>query len=205
MVRHRRGLFERAAVLQIGGDPGCPEAVVAELCGDAGRRRAPSDHRIGARLRQHVAGELARAAPDRAEQWSLGIARAAKWFPGLGVVAEKSVTARQERRAVRISPPPLPSYLRSVFTVAAQSLRVRKLASTGVGLGGEHLWFPRCKTGGVSDEGLTQMGFQGEVSSARLRLARHRPGQPAAPGRRSARSRPSRSRIASLPERVSSR
>jgi len=29
--------FQRAAVLKIGGDPRCPEAVVAELGGDAGR------------------------------------------------------------------------------------------------------------------------------------------------------------------------
>ena len=39
VVRHRRGLFERAAVLEIGRDAGCPEAVVAELGCDAGRRR----------------------------------------------------------------------------------------------------------------------------------------------------------------------
>jgi hypothetical protein len=66
--------------------------------------------------------------------------------------------------------------------VAAQSPRVQKRAGTGVGSGGEHLWFPRCKTGDVTGEALTQMGFQGEVSSARLRLARHRPGQPAGQG-----------------------
>jgi hypothetical protein len=35
MVRHRRGLFKRAAVLEIGGDPCRPEAVVAELEGIA--------------------------------------------------------------------------------------------------------------------------------------------------------------------------
>ena len=39
MVRHRRGLFQRPAVLEIGRDPRCPETVVAELGGDAGRRR----------------------------------------------------------------------------------------------------------------------------------------------------------------------
>jgi hypothetical protein len=37
-------------IIEIGGDPGCPEAVVAELCCYAGRRGAPPDHRIGVRL-----------------------------------------------------------------------------------------------------------------------------------------------------------
>jgi hypothetical protein len=40
MVRHRRGLFERAAVLEISGDAGCPEAVIAEFGCNAGGRRA---------------------------------------------------------------------------------------------------------------------------------------------------------------------
>jgi hypothetical protein len=40
MVRHRRGLFQRAAVFEIGGDPGRPEAVVAEFGFDAGCRAA---------------------------------------------------------------------------------------------------------------------------------------------------------------------
>jgi hypothetical protein len=31
VVRHRGGLFECAAVLEIGGDPGCAKAVVPEL------------------------------------------------------------------------------------------------------------------------------------------------------------------------------
>ena len=50
VVRHRRGLFERAAVLQIGGDTRRSEAVVAQLGGDTGCRSAPADHRIGVRL-----------------------------------------------------------------------------------------------------------------------------------------------------------
>jgi hypothetical protein len=37
VVCRRGGLFESAAVLEIGGDPGCPETVVAELGGDPGR------------------------------------------------------------------------------------------------------------------------------------------------------------------------
>ncbi len=74
VVRHRRGLFQRAAVLEIRRDPGRPETVVAEPGCDAGRGGAPTDHRIGVRLRQHRAGELAGAAADRAEQRPLGIA-----------------------------------------------------------------------------------------------------------------------------------
>jgi hypothetical protein len=48
--------------------------VIAELGCDTGRRRVPPDHRIGVRLRQHRARELAGAAADRAEQRPLGIA-----------------------------------------------------------------------------------------------------------------------------------
>ena len=73
MVRHRGGLFERAAILEIGGDPGRPEAMVAELGSDAGCRGAPADHRIGIRLRQHGVRQLVGAASDRAEQRPLGI------------------------------------------------------------------------------------------------------------------------------------
>jgi len=75
MVRHRGGLFEGAAVLEIGGDPGRPEAVIAELGCDPGRRGAPADHRVGVRLRQHRAGELASAAPDRPDSGPLGSPR----------------------------------------------------------------------------------------------------------------------------------
>jgi len=67
MVSHRRGLFERAAVLQVGGDPGRSKTVVPELCVDPGRGGAPTDHGIGVGLRQHGARENAGAAPDRAE------------------------------------------------------------------------------------------------------------------------------------------
>jgi hypothetical protein len=42
MVCHRGGLFKRAAVLEIGSDPGRPEAVIAELGFNAGRRGAPA-------------------------------------------------------------------------------------------------------------------------------------------------------------------
>jgi hypothetical protein len=57
MVSHHRGLFERAAVLEIGSDPGCLEAVVAELGFDAGCGCAAADHRVGVRLRQDGAAK----------------------------------------------------------------------------------------------------------------------------------------------------
>jgi hypothetical protein len=44
VVCHRRGLFESAAVLEIGGDPGCAETVVAELGFDPGRRAYASPY-----------------------------------------------------------------------------------------------------------------------------------------------------------------
>jgi DNA invertase Pin-like site-specific DNA recombinase len=45
MVRHRRGRLQGAAVLQIGGDPGRAERMVADRRADLGRRRAPTHHR----------------------------------------------------------------------------------------------------------------------------------------------------------------
>ena len=74
MVRHRGGLFERAAVLQVGRDPGRPEGVIADLRLDAGRRGAPADHGVGVRLGQGGRGQRVRPAADRAEQRPLGIA-----------------------------------------------------------------------------------------------------------------------------------
>jgi hypothetical protein len=41
MVCDRRGLFQRAAVLLVGGDTGRPEAAVAELGGNASGSGAP--------------------------------------------------------------------------------------------------------------------------------------------------------------------
>ena len=73
MVRHLRRLLQRAAVLQIRGDPGGAEAVIADLGHDAGRRRAASDHRIGVGLGQGRCGELVGTATDGAEQRSLGV------------------------------------------------------------------------------------------------------------------------------------
>ena len=50
MVRHGRGVFEGAAVLEISRDAGRSERVVAYLRPDAGRRGPPLHHRVGVRL-----------------------------------------------------------------------------------------------------------------------------------------------------------
>src|SRR5258708_37046564 len=52
VVRHRRGLLKRAAVLEIVGYPRRPETVVAGLWGDARPRRPPAVQPIGVLLRQ---------------------------------------------------------------------------------------------------------------------------------------------------------
>src|SRR5205085_1679620 len=62
MIRHCGRLLERSSVFQVGRDPGRPETVIAELRCDPGRHGAPADHRIGVRLRQHGARQLAGAA-----------------------------------------------------------------------------------------------------------------------------------------------
>src|ERR1700737_757364 len=63
-VCHRGGLFQGAPVLQVGGDPCRPEAVVGELGFNPSRGGAPPNHRIGVRLWEHRAGQLAGAAAD---------------------------------------------------------------------------------------------------------------------------------------------
>src|ERR1700724_1437908 len=67
VVRHGSGLFERPAVLQIGGDAGRAEAVIADFRGDTSGGCAPPDHRIGIGLGQGGQGELARASAYRAK------------------------------------------------------------------------------------------------------------------------------------------
>ena len=56
MVRHLRGLFERAAV---SGDARRAKGVVADARGDAGGFGAPLNHLVGVRLGQGIAGEPA--------------------------------------------------------------------------------------------------------------------------------------------------
>jgi hypothetical protein len=94
MVRHLRRLLQRAAVLQIRRDPGCPEAVIAKLGRDAGRRRASADHCIGVGLGQRRARQQPGAAADRAKQRPLGIFGDACAVNISGKVGLKVVVAR---------------------------------------------------------------------------------------------------------------
>lgn len=52
MVRHRGGTFQRPTILEIGGDPGCPERMVSDRRLDLGRDRAPTYHLKGIGLGQ---------------------------------------------------------------------------------------------------------------------------------------------------------
>src|SRR5271166_6014668 len=72
VISHGSGLFQRAAVLQISGDPGGTEAVIADPGGDAGARGAGPwrRHWRGA----GGAGELLGLAAESAEQRSFVIA-----------------------------------------------------------------------------------------------------------------------------------
>jgi len=56
MIRHRRGLLQRAAVLEIRGDAGGPEVVIADHGLDAGGFGPPTNHGMGVSLRQGCAG-----------------------------------------------------------------------------------------------------------------------------------------------------
>src|ERR1700678_1664724 len=47
VVRHSGGVFERAAVFQIGCNPCRPEGLIADLRLDAGAGGAPADHGVG--------------------------------------------------------------------------------------------------------------------------------------------------------------
>ena len=74
VVRHGGGLFERAAVLEIGRDAGRPERVVADFGLDVGRRRASADHGVGVGLGQRRRRQRIRAAADGPKQRPLRIA-----------------------------------------------------------------------------------------------------------------------------------
>jgi hypothetical protein len=75
MVRHLRRFLQRAAVLQISGDARRPKGMIADLRGDAGGFGAPLDHRIGIRLGQGIAGELAGRTAVSLEQHRLRLVR----------------------------------------------------------------------------------------------------------------------------------
>jgi len=67
VVGHPRRLLQRAAVFQIRRDAGRPETVIAELGGDAGRRRPPPDHRVGVGLGQGRSRQQPSATADGAK------------------------------------------------------------------------------------------------------------------------------------------
>jgi len=78
MVRHLRGLLKRPAVFQIRCDASRPKRMVPDFGRDLCCPRAPLNHRVGVRLGQGVAGELAGRAPVGLEQQRLRIAREAR-------------------------------------------------------------------------------------------------------------------------------
>ena len=69
------GRLERAAVLQVGGDAGGAEGMVADPGLDAGGLRPPLDHAVGVLLPQSVAGEPARSARRGLEQGRVRVLR----------------------------------------------------------------------------------------------------------------------------------
>ncbi len=64
---HFLRMFQSATICEIGGDPGCPKAVVADWCVNAGRNGTPADHAPGIGLR-HGVFEISRQWPGM-EVW----------------------------------------------------------------------------------------------------------------------------------------
>lgn len=62
MVRHLLRDFEPPAVLQVGGDPRCPEGKAADFCLDAGRSGPAANHAVGVLLVECAVGERLNAA-----------------------------------------------------------------------------------------------------------------------------------------------
>jgi hypothetical protein len=73
MVRHRGGLLQRPAVLEISGNARRPKRVVSGLRRNPGSGQPPPDYRMRVLLWQGAGGELPSLAPDGAELWSLGV------------------------------------------------------------------------------------------------------------------------------------
>ena len=95
MVGHGRSFFERTAVLEVSGNAGCAEGVIANLGGNPGGVRAAADHQVGVHGVKRGFRELAGSAPDGAEEGAFGIkAEAAPVDVGVQV-GLKIVVARQ--------------------------------------------------------------------------------------------------------------
>jgi len=75
VVRHLRGAFESAAVFEGRRNARRPKRMVAHARDDASGFRAPLNHRVGVRLGQGIARELAGRAAVGLEQQRLRIAR----------------------------------------------------------------------------------------------------------------------------------
>jgi hypothetical protein len=74
MRSHRLGVLKRAAVAEIGSDPGRAERVIADRRHDAGGRCAAADHAPGIRLRHGLLGQHGCVVPRAgAEEKSLAI------------------------------------------------------------------------------------------------------------------------------------
>jgi len=73
VIDYRRGVLEHAAILQVGGDAGRAEGVVADAPSRCRGNRTPA-HRMRVGLRQRRGAQLPGAARDRAKQRPLQIA-----------------------------------------------------------------------------------------------------------------------------------
>ena len=73
MVRDLLCHFQLAAVLQIGGDTGGAEGMIANPRFDAGRFRAPADDPVGVLLEEGIGCKLAGLAAGGAEEIAVDI------------------------------------------------------------------------------------------------------------------------------------
>ena len=91
VVRHCGRFFQRAAVLEVSGNPGRPKRVIADQGGDASGLRSAADHGVGVGLGQGRASELIGAAANCREQRRFRLGRQASLVqvgvqPGLEVM-----------------------------------------------------------------------------------------------------------------------
>jgi len=70
---HGLSVFERAAIVEIGGDPRCAKGVIADRRGNAGGPRTTLQHAPGVGLRHRAIGQNAGAPDRRAEQGTFAV------------------------------------------------------------------------------------------------------------------------------------